>query len=178
MKRGARSKPRLAGLEGRLFAKTGTLTNVGTLAGYLVDQAGREIAFAILANGSNLPGSTVRGAIDGVVRVLAGSRVDLESDLSPGNRKLVMQWDGELHLEWTIQVLQQTHPRDDRDSGNSNPVTSDRAMAQTVLATTGFGGAAHHPPALNLATPRDRATPPEIPSMTAVSGLTLSLRPG
>ena len=71
---GSTLETRLAGLEGRLFAKTGTLTNVGTLAGYLVDQAGREIAFAILANGSNLPGSTVRGAIDGVVRVLAGSR--------------------------------------------------------------------------------------------------------
>ena len=71
---GTTLETRLAGLEGRLFAKTGTLTNVGALAGYLVDQAEREIAFAILANGSNLPGSTVRSAIDGIVRVLAGLR--------------------------------------------------------------------------------------------------------
>ena len=62
---------RLAGLEGRVWAKTGTLTNVATLAGYLVDARGREIALAILVNGSNLPVATVREAIDGIVRALA-----------------------------------------------------------------------------------------------------------
>ena len=65
---------RLAGLEGRVFAKTGTLTNVAALAGYLIDQVGREIAVVVLVNGSNLPGSTVRGAIDGIIRALAKPR--------------------------------------------------------------------------------------------------------
>jgi D-alanyl-D-alanine carboxypeptidase/D-alanyl-D-alanine-endopeptidase (penicillin-binding protein 4) len=65
---------RLRGLEGRLFAKTGTLTNVASLAGFLIDDEGREIAFAILVNGSNVSGATVHGAIDRLVRALAGGR--------------------------------------------------------------------------------------------------------
>jgi D-alanyl-D-alanine carboxypeptidase/D-alanyl-D-alanine-endopeptidase (penicillin-binding protein 4) len=65
---------RLRGLEGRLFAKTGTLTNVASLAGFLIDDRGREIAFAILVNGSNVSGATVRGAIDRMVRALAAAR--------------------------------------------------------------------------------------------------------
>jgi D-alanyl-D-alanine carboxypeptidase/D-alanyl-D-alanine-endopeptidase (penicillin-binding protein 4) len=65
---------RLTDLSGRVFAKTGTLTNVGALAGYVVDERGREIAFAILANASNLPGAVSRQAIDDVVRMLAGRR--------------------------------------------------------------------------------------------------------
>ena len=69
---GSTLEARLSELQGRLFAKTGTLTNVGALAGYLINQAGREIAFAILVNSSNLPGSTVRSAIDDVLRALAG----------------------------------------------------------------------------------------------------------
>ena len=44
---------------------------MATLAGYLVDARGREIALAILVNGSNLPVATVREAIDGIVRALA-----------------------------------------------------------------------------------------------------------
>ena len=58
----------MRGLEGRVFGKTGTLTNVAALAGYLIDDRGREVAFAILVNGSNLPGATVRAAIDRIVR--------------------------------------------------------------------------------------------------------------
>jgi D-alanyl-D-alanine carboxypeptidase/D-alanyl-D-alanine-endopeptidase (penicillin-binding protein 4) len=65
---------RLTDLTGRVFAKTGTLTNVGALAGYVVDARGREIVFAILANASNLPGAAARQAIDDVVRMLAGRR--------------------------------------------------------------------------------------------------------
>jgi D-alanyl-D-alanine carboxypeptidase/D-alanyl-D-alanine-endopeptidase (penicillin-binding protein 4) len=62
---------RLLGLEGRLFAKSGTLTNVTALAGYLIDDRNREIAFAVMVNGSNLPGATVRAVVDRIVRSLA-----------------------------------------------------------------------------------------------------------
>jgi D-alanyl-D-alanine carboxypeptidase/D-alanyl-D-alanine-endopeptidase (penicillin-binding protein 4) len=63
---------RLGELEGRLFAKTGTISNVNSLSGYLVGEDGRDIVFSILSNGSGLPSSRVRAAIDDVVRVLAG----------------------------------------------------------------------------------------------------------
>jgi D-alanyl-D-alanine carboxypeptidase/D-alanyl-D-alanine-endopeptidase (penicillin-binding protein 4) len=63
---------RLEGLEGRVFAKTGTISNVNSLSGYLVREDGREVVFSVLSNGSGLPSSRVRAAIDDVVRILAG----------------------------------------------------------------------------------------------------------
>ena len=71
---GSTLESRLTDLGDRLSAKTGTLTNVSTLAGYLVDERGREIAFAVMVNASNLPGATVREGIDAVVRLLAARR--------------------------------------------------------------------------------------------------------
>jgi D-alanyl-D-alanine carboxypeptidase/D-alanyl-D-alanine-endopeptidase (penicillin-binding protein 4) len=62
---------RLTDLEGRLFAKTGTISNVNSLSGYLVRVDGTEVIFSILSNGSGLPASRVRAAIDDVVRILA-----------------------------------------------------------------------------------------------------------
>lgn len=62
---------RLLDLEGRVHAKTGTISNVNSLSGYVVRDDGREVAFSILSNGSGLPSSTVRDAIDDVVRILA-----------------------------------------------------------------------------------------------------------
>jgi D-alanyl-D-alanine carboxypeptidase/D-alanyl-D-alanine-endopeptidase (penicillin-binding protein 4) len=62
---------RLPDLEGRVFAKTGTISNVNSLSGYLVRDDGREVIFSILTNGSGLPSSSVRAAIDDVVRGLA-----------------------------------------------------------------------------------------------------------
>ena len=62
---------RLDGFEGRVFAKTGTISNVNSLSGYLVRGDGKEVVFSILSNGSGLPSRTVREAIDDVVRVLA-----------------------------------------------------------------------------------------------------------
>ncbi|NNF14935.1 MAG: D-alanyl-D-alanine carboxypeptidase/D-alanyl-D-alanine-endopeptidase [Gemmatimonadetes bacterium] len=62
---------RLPGLEGRLFAKTGTISNVNSLSGYLVRDDGRELVFSVLTNGSGLPASQVRQAIDEVVEILA-----------------------------------------------------------------------------------------------------------
>ena len=62
---------RLLDMEGRLFAKTGTISNVNSLSGYLVGENGEDIIFSILTNGSGLPSSYVRAAIDDIVRVLA-----------------------------------------------------------------------------------------------------------
>jgi D-alanyl-D-alanine carboxypeptidase/D-alanyl-D-alanine-endopeptidase (penicillin-binding protein 4) len=62
---------RLPGLEGRVFAKTGTISNVNSLSGFLVRDDGREVIFVILSNGAGLDGDTMRSTIDDVVRVLA-----------------------------------------------------------------------------------------------------------
>jgi serine-type D-Ala-D-Ala carboxypeptidase/endopeptidase (penicillin-binding protein 4) len=62
---------RLVDLEGRLFAKTGTISNVNSLSGYLVREDGSEVIFSVLSNGSGLPSPVVRAAIDDVVRELA-----------------------------------------------------------------------------------------------------------
>ena len=62
---------RLSGLEGRVFAKTGTISNVNSLSGYLTREDGSEVIFSILSNGSGLPSGQIRSAIDAVVQVLA-----------------------------------------------------------------------------------------------------------
>jgi len=62
---------RLEGLEGRLFAKTGTISHVNSLSGYLTTQGGQELLFSILTNGSGLPSSVVRDGIDSIVRIAA-----------------------------------------------------------------------------------------------------------
>jgi len=62
---------RLLDLCGRLQAKTGTISNVNSLSGYLVRNSGQEVIFSILANGSGLPASRVEVELDEVVRRLA-----------------------------------------------------------------------------------------------------------
>lgn len=62
---------RLSGLEGRVFAKTGSIRHVNALSGYLITEDGEERVFAILTNGSNLPADSVRDRIDRIVRELA-----------------------------------------------------------------------------------------------------------
>ena len=62
---------RLSDLEGRVFAKTGTISNVNSLSGYLTRDDGSEVVFSILSNGSGLPSGQVRDAIDDIVRILA-----------------------------------------------------------------------------------------------------------
>ncbi|HKK92960.1 MAG TPA: D-alanyl-D-alanine carboxypeptidase/D-alanyl-D-alanine-endopeptidase [Longimicrobiales bacterium] len=64
---------RLDDLEGRIEAKTGTISNVNSLSGYLLDDAGRTMIFSILTNGSGLPSGRVRAAIDEVVRTIAAT---------------------------------------------------------------------------------------------------------
>jgi D-alanyl-D-alanine carboxypeptidase/D-alanyl-D-alanine-endopeptidase (penicillin-binding protein 4) len=62
---------RLPELQGRLFAKTGTISNVNSLSGYLVREDGTEVIFSILTNGSGLSSSLVRAGIDEIVLTLA-----------------------------------------------------------------------------------------------------------
>ncbi|MGH7446378.1 MAG: D-alanyl-D-alanine carboxypeptidase/D-alanyl-D-alanine endopeptidase, partial [Longimicrobiales bacterium] len=62
---------RLLSLEGRVYAKTGTISNVNSLSGYLIGPGGRDIVFSILTNGSGLPSGIVRAAIDDIVLALA-----------------------------------------------------------------------------------------------------------
>jgi D-alanyl-D-alanine carboxypeptidase/D-alanyl-D-alanine-endopeptidase (penicillin-binding protein 4) len=60
-------RSRLPDLEGRVFAKTGTITHVNSLSGYLVADDGRDLIFSVLTNGSGLPSGLVRRGIDQVV---------------------------------------------------------------------------------------------------------------
>jgi D-alanyl-D-alanine carboxypeptidase/D-alanyl-D-alanine-endopeptidase (penicillin-binding protein 4) len=62
---------RLLELRGRVFAKTGTISNVNSLSGYLVRSDGRRVIFSILSNGSGLSATRMRETIDDVARVLA-----------------------------------------------------------------------------------------------------------
>jgi serine-type D-Ala-D-Ala carboxypeptidase/endopeptidase (penicillin-binding protein 4) len=64
---GTTLESRLPELRGRLHAKTGTLTNVTSLSGYLDTDGGRTVVFSILTNGSGLPSATMREAIDRLV---------------------------------------------------------------------------------------------------------------
>jgi serine-type D-Ala-D-Ala carboxypeptidase/endopeptidase (penicillin-binding protein 4) len=58
-------------LQGRLFAKTGTLNEVNALSGYLIARSGKTVAFSILVNG-HLPGSEVEiHAIDRICEAIA-----------------------------------------------------------------------------------------------------------
>lgn len=58
---------RLLPLTGRLFAKTGSISHVNALSGYLVRDDGSEVIFALLSNTGNLPAAQVRAALDEVV---------------------------------------------------------------------------------------------------------------
>jgi len=60
-------------LEGKLFAKTGTLNEVNALSGYLTAASGKTLAFSILVNG-HLPGSDAEiHAIDRICEAIAAA---------------------------------------------------------------------------------------------------------
>lgn len=64
-------KERLLALQGRLFAKTGTITHVNSLSGYVLARDGRELVFSFLTNGSGRPSAEVRRAIDRLLAAIA-----------------------------------------------------------------------------------------------------------
>lgn len=64
---------RLLELEGRLWAKTGTIRHVNTLSGYLRTDDGRDLVFSILTNASGRPASEMRRAIDRIVNAMTPS---------------------------------------------------------------------------------------------------------
>ena len=68
---GSTLEHRLPSLRGRLRAKTGTITNVNSLSGFVVTDSGRELTFSIMSNGSGVPSAAVRAAIDSTVSLIA-----------------------------------------------------------------------------------------------------------
>lgn len=62
---------RLGVLSGRLQAKTGTITHVNSLSGYLTTDGGKEISFSILTNASGRPAGEIRAAMDAIVEAMA-----------------------------------------------------------------------------------------------------------
>jgi D-alanyl-D-alanine carboxypeptidase/D-alanyl-D-alanine-endopeptidase (penicillin-binding protein 4) len=69
--RGSTLSTRLQGLEGKVYAKTGTITNVASLSGYLTTRTGRELTFSIMVNASGRSSNQVRRGIDRLVAALA-----------------------------------------------------------------------------------------------------------
>ena len=60
-------------LKGKVFAKTGTLSEVHGLSGYLVAASGRAVTFSILCNDRNPSGDAARNAMDKIVAAIAAA---------------------------------------------------------------------------------------------------------
>lgn len=65
--------------EGNLRAKTGTMSNIRTLAGYVRTRDGERLAFAIMADNFEGPGSAATEALDRIAVRLAGFSRDPRS---------------------------------------------------------------------------------------------------
>ncbi len=69
--RGGTLSNRLAGMESRLVAKTGTIANVNSLSGYMRTLDDRDLTFVIFTNASGRASADIRRAIDQIVNTLA-----------------------------------------------------------------------------------------------------------
>ncbi len=65
---------RLKSLNGRVHAKTGSLSNVRALSGYVTTAEGEPLVFAVIGNDFEVPADVITAAIDKVVERLAGFR--------------------------------------------------------------------------------------------------------
>jgi len=68
---------------GRVRAKTGTLTHVTSLSGYLDTPSGALVAFSVMVNNANTNAAGIRGFIDGLVLALASAPAPALSPAAP-----------------------------------------------------------------------------------------------
>jgi D-alanyl-D-alanine carboxypeptidase/D-alanyl-D-alanine-endopeptidase (penicillin-binding protein 4) len=66
-------RTRLTDLGGRVQAKTGSVRNAASLAGFATAASGRAVVFVVIANGTGLPAARVNEAIDDVVRAIVAT---------------------------------------------------------------------------------------------------------
>jgi D-alanyl-D-alanine carboxypeptidase/D-alanyl-D-alanine-endopeptidase (penicillin-binding protein 4) len=62
-----------ASVDGKVFAKTGTLGEARALSGYVVTASGQTVAFSIMCTDHNPSGSADRAAMDKIVAAIAGA---------------------------------------------------------------------------------------------------------
>ncbi|TMQ53319.1 MAG: hypothetical protein E6K74_09850 [Candidatus Eisenbacteria bacterium] len=72
------------GPEASLRAKSGTLTNVSALSGYVTSAEGERIVFSILSNGNRGGVASARAAEEAIVGALSRYRRGAESGTAPG----------------------------------------------------------------------------------------------
>ncbi len=57
-------------VQGRIYAKTGSLGGVKTLSGYVITDGGKQVAFSVLSNNFNLPTNRITDAMDRIVEAV------------------------------------------------------------------------------------------------------------
>ncbi len=55
---------------GRVFAKTGTMTAISSLSGYVNSDSGRQFVFSLMSNNYSVPTDSIRAAQDAIVTLL------------------------------------------------------------------------------------------------------------